>query len=74
MFFLKQRIRLFWWLGDLKKKKTESGWLADLNYKNSVNKIMITVVNYRVELGSSSVYLNRTRVCQRELLFPMQTC
>ena len=57
-----------------RKKKTGSGWLADLNYKNSVNKIMITVVNYRVELGSSSVYLNRTRVCQCELLFPMQTC
>ena len=57
-----------------KKKKTESGWLADLNNKNSVNKIMITIVNYRVELGSSSLHLNRTRICQLELLFPMQTC
>lgn len=35
---------------------------------------MITIVNCRVELGSSSVYLNRTRVCYFELLFPMQTC
>ena len=57
-----------------KKKKTESGWLADFNNKNSVNNIMITIVNYRVELGSSSLHINRTRICQLELLFPMQTC
>ena len=48
--------------------------MADFNNKNSVNKIMITIVNYRVELGSSSLHVNRTRICQLELLFPMQTC
>ena len=82
MFFLKQRIRLSWWLGDLNKKKkrkiiikkNESGWLADLHNKNSVNNIMITIVNYRVQLGSSSLHLNRNRIFQLELLFPMQTC
>ena len=57
-----------------KDKKTESGWLADFNNKNSVNNIMITIVNYRVELGSSSLHLNRTSICHLELLFPMQTC
>ena len=48
--------------------------MADFNNKNSVNNIMITIVNYRVELGSSSLHINRTRICQLELLFPMQTC
>ena len=48
--------------------------MADLHNKNSVNNIMITVVNYRVQLGSSSLHLNRTRIFQLELLFPTQTC
>ena len=57
-----------------KKKKNRVRLVGRFQNKNSVNNIMITIVNYRVELGSSSLHINRTRICQLELLFPMQTC